>query len=244
MANLQNDPALGLTPAGAKTNLTAFFDTRHDADNAIGRLEDAGIEKTAIRLMPGYEADTDEAAVAKNTGGGFWDRLEGWFFPDEDRRVYAEGLRRGGLLVSVQVDDANHDTALGILDDHGSIDIDERADLWRSEGWSPTRSNEALAQEQYDANRLGRDGPQEAASDVDLSAADARSAKHTVGPGRVHSYEFSEVLPDDQTFRDDVLPTGHQRTVDSSITSDTGAANRETVDPADSAQIQRNGFPR
>jgi hypothetical protein len=66
--------------------------------------------------------------------GGFWAALSGWFFPDDDRHLYAEGLRRGGFLISVEVDDATHDTAHDILDDEGSIDIDERADtsgVWK-----------------------------------------------------------------------------------------------------------------
>jgi uncharacterized protein (TIGR02271 family) len=55
--------------------------------------------------------------------------------PDEDRHTYAEGLRRGGYLVTVSTTHANHDRAVQILDAEGTIDIDERAQAWRSEGW-------------------------------------------------------------------------------------------------------------
>jgi stress response protein YsnF len=65
---------------------------------------------------------------------------------------HAEGLRRGGFLVSVEVDDASYETAHDILDDEGSIDIDERADTWRKEGWNAQGSNEALANTSYDCN--------------------------------------------------------------------------------------------
>ena len=56
--------------------------------------------------------------------------------PDEDRYTYAEGLRRGGYLLSVNVTDAQYAKALDILDDEGTIDIDERTQMWRKEGWS------------------------------------------------------------------------------------------------------------
>ena len=47
-----------------------------------------------------------------------------------------EGVRRGGTLVTVRTDDARASTAMDILEEHGSVDIDERAQGWRSEGWS------------------------------------------------------------------------------------------------------------
>ena len=58
------------------------------------------------------------------------------FMPEEDRYTYAEGLRRGGYLLSVNVTDARYEEALDILDDEGTINIDERAETWRKEGWT------------------------------------------------------------------------------------------------------------
>jgi hypothetical protein len=67
---------------------------------------------------------------------GFWESLKEMFLPDEDRHTYAEGLRRGGYLVTVRTNDAHYDRAVDILDDEGTIDIDERAESWRHEGWT------------------------------------------------------------------------------------------------------------
>jgi hypothetical protein len=67
---------------------------------------------------------------------GFWDTLGDWLLPDEDRGTYAEGLSRGGYLLSVEATDAQYERVLDILDDEGTIDIDERAQSWRSEGWT------------------------------------------------------------------------------------------------------------
>ena len=200
MTNLYNDGAPSFAGGLAKSTLTAFFDSRSDAETAIDKLKSAGVAD--VRLMPGYEAD-GEGATSAAEGSGFWSRLGDWFFPNEDRDVYAEGLRRGGFLVSASVDKSNYDTAHAILDAEGSIDLDERADTWRQEGWAADSVQQA------------------AASKDDVFQADAAAgsatgigrytrSSQTTSP-RVRSYDLAEELPND--IVDDVIPTGHQRDV-------------------------------
>ncbi len=127
--------------------ITAFFDNRSDADEAVSRLHSAGISRDSVRLVPGQERDRQGGANQDNfrksqegdEGLGFWEALKDLFMPDEDRHVYAEGLRRGGYLVTVTTSDANYERAMDILDDEGTIDIDERERSWRAEGWSGYR---------------------------------------------------------------------------------------------------------
>ncbi|MDE1996323.1 MAG: hypothetical protein KGI75_27730 [Rhizobiaceae bacterium] len=200
MTNVYNEGAPAFAGSLAKSTLTAFFDSRSDAETAVEKLKSAGVAD--VRLMPGNEADGEGSAAAAE-GAGFWSRLGDWFFPDEDRDVYAEGLRRGGFLVSASVDDSTYDTAHDILDDEGSIDMDERADLWRTEGWS-----------------AGGYDQQAAASKEDVFQADAaassatgvvRYRRTTATSPRVRGYDLEEDLPSDVV--DDVIPTGHQRDV-------------------------------
>lgn len=55
-------------------------------------------------------------------------------------------MRRGGFLVQVSdIDDALYETVHDILDDEGSIDMDERADRWSSEGAFKGASNAGFA---------------------------------------------------------------------------------------------------
>ncbi len=118
--------------------VTAFFDSRSDAEQALERLINAGVPRGSIRLMPGDERDPpdDPDASSHAEPRGLWDSLGDWPLPDEDRHTYAEGLRRGGYLVSVSADDEHYARVMAILDDEGTIDIDERAESWRSEGWT------------------------------------------------------------------------------------------------------------
>jgi uncharacterized protein (TIGR02271 family) len=116
--------------------LTAMFDTRDDAEDAVRRLVDAGIPQANVRLLPGYEAD-EPVADTTEVHKGFFASLADFFMPDEDRYSYAEGLRRGGYMVSVSdVEGALRDQAIDILDDEGAINLDEREENWRSEGWT------------------------------------------------------------------------------------------------------------
>lgn len=122
--------------ASASRTVSAFFDSQGDAQRAVDRLIEAGVARDSVRLVPGYESDTP-VTDRTDQHRGFFAALADFFMPDEDRYSYAEGLSRGGYLVAVSnLSEAQHDVAVDILDDEGSIDLDEREESWRSEGWS------------------------------------------------------------------------------------------------------------
>ena len=56
--------------------------------------------------------------------------------PEEEAGYYAEGLRRGGTLVSVTTDDATVSRAQQIMNRHNPIDLEKRATHWRESGWT------------------------------------------------------------------------------------------------------------
>ena len=56
--------------------------------------------------------------------------------PDEDRYTYAEAMNRGSIMVSVSVDSAHADRAEDILEQHGTVNVEEREASWRKEGWA------------------------------------------------------------------------------------------------------------
>ncbi|UXS05589.1 hypothetical protein [Agrobacterium tumefaciens] len=113
----------------SKTKLTALFDSRSDAEKAFHRLKN--VEVSEVRLIPGFDADDAERTPDRQ---GLWGKLEDWL-SDEDRAIYTEGLRRGGYFVSVEVGNDNYDLAHAILDDEGTVDLEERMHVWRTEGW-------------------------------------------------------------------------------------------------------------
>src|SRR4051812_33861327 len=81
--------------------LTAFFDNRDEAESAIEALVNAGLPSDTIRMVPGNE-QADDADTRQDTHRGFFEALSDFFMPKEDRHSYAEGLSRGGYLVTVR----------------------------------------------------------------------------------------------------------------------------------------------
>jgi len=53
----------------------------------------------------------------------------------EDAEVYAEGVKRGGVLVSVETDPEDKDAISDILRGAGAVDIDNRRQTWQDSGW-------------------------------------------------------------------------------------------------------------
>lgn len=137
-----------MTDTATNPNLTAFFDTRAEADAAAERLRAIGVPAAGIRITGG-EGFADRAPEAYQERG-FWASIADFFFPDDERATYAEGLRRGGFIVTVShVPPDRHDEAVDILEEEGSVDLDERSGAWRAEGWDETvstasRSDDAL----------------------------------------------------------------------------------------------------
>jgi uncharacterized protein (TIGR02271 family) len=124
--------------------LTAFFDERDDAEEAVERLRDLGIGQASVRMTEGRRGG--EAGDSGQHHKGFWESLADFFMPDADRYSYAEGLSRGGYLVTVSSVPAHlYDEALDILDDEGSVNMDEREQSWRSEGWAGYSGSDSVA---------------------------------------------------------------------------------------------------
>ena len=77
--------------------------------------------------------------------------------PEEHAHYYAEGVRRGGTLVTVNADDARADMAYSIMQRHGAVDVNERGAEWRSSGWSRFDPNaDPYTTDQIDTFRRSR----------------------------------------------------------------------------------------
>jgi hypothetical protein len=111
----------------AQRTVNALFDDYDHAAGAVRRLETSGI------------ADLDIALVASNLGGAYTGHAAGSFDEagaDEAER-YAEGVRRGGVLVTVRVRDADRARVEAILDEAGRVEAGPHAAEGRSDGPAP-----------------------------------------------------------------------------------------------------------
>jgi hypothetical protein len=86
-------------------------------------------------VAAGWLVATAVGAVAGAATGGLIGALTGAGVSADDAHVYAEGVRRGGSLVTARVPDADKSRLESILDHQGSIDVHKRGEAYRSAGW-------------------------------------------------------------------------------------------------------------
>jgi hypothetical protein len=85
-------------------------------------------------VAAGWLASTALGAVVGGTAGGLIGALTAAGVSKEDAHVYAEGIRRGGTLVTARVPDGDRAKCEAILS-RASVNIQERAAAYRKAGW-------------------------------------------------------------------------------------------------------------
>ena len=96
--------------------VTSLFHDQHKANSAVSRLEQAGISRSDVDVFTG-------------TADDLADKLAQYGVPASDAQSYAEGVRRGGALVTVSCDDDEVDQVVSLLEDDGVLDLGERESL-------------------------------------------------------------------------------------------------------------------
>ncbi len=69
--------------------------------------------------------------------GSLLGALLGTGIASEQAQLFAEGIRRGGALVTVRIADSKYDAAQRILENHGPVDPIVQEKLFRQSGWAP-----------------------------------------------------------------------------------------------------------
>ncbi|MBE7211087.1 MAG: hypothetical protein INR65_08710 [Gluconacetobacter diazotrophicus] len=75
-------------------------------------------------------------AAVGGGAGGLVGSLTGAGVPEQDAHLYAEGVRRGGSLVTVRVEDARAAAVEQVLDTHRGVDTAARRGEYEAGGWS------------------------------------------------------------------------------------------------------------
>ena len=118
--------------------ITAMFGDRSKADAAVNELvRSLGITRNQVQVHAADATSTGAATTATAAGeGGFWASLKELFVPDEDRYAYAEGIRRGNVVVSATVEEAKLEQGMDILENQGAVDLDAQEAEWKRSGWT------------------------------------------------------------------------------------------------------------
>lgn len=150
----------GTTGTGTEEqSVVGVYDDYHDAEKAAEALVAAGFPRSSMQLTP-----ESQSPVAQQTGstsgekqhgiGGFFRSLFGMEEHKEHHDVYAESVRRGSYVLSVNADtDQRVDRASEIMNRFNAVDVEERAGHWRAQGWTgydeaaPRYSDEEIRKE-------------------------------------------------------------------------------------------------
>lgn len=243
MTKMSYDTETGTT--GGITSVSALFDSRADAQDAVDRLKTIGIPEHQIRMVEGDASAGSSSNPEREKG--FWESLGNFFFPDEDRYSYAEGLSRGGYLVAVTgLTQANYETALDILDDEGTVNLEEREASWRAEGWggyeaSPYSASPATAGTTYDTEATEpviapvgtgtRDTNLSDNESIPVVEERLRVGKRDASHGRVRvrAYTVEEPITESIDLREDRVEI-ERRPVDRAVTGTEAAFQDRTLE--------------
>jgi len=122
----------------ATRRLTAMFKSKAEAERAGQMLaSELKLDRAMIQTSPGAgvtDAGCDKARPYEEKG--FFASLKDSMLPDEDRYAYAEGMRRGAVLLNAKVDDSQIDRASDVLEHAGAMDLDAQETEWRKSGWT------------------------------------------------------------------------------------------------------------
>lgn len=146
--------AIGLMARGNEGEGRDEGEGRHDvahgaAKGAVGGAALGGVvglvAGVASLSIPGFGPFIAAGPIASAlagagigaAAGGIIGALANMGVPEDEAHYYAEGVRRGGTLITVRADtDQVAECAAGVMRQHGAVDIEERAAQWKQAGWS------------------------------------------------------------------------------------------------------------
>jgi uncharacterized protein (TIGR02271 family) len=181
--------------------ITAIYDTEADARLAREQLVSSGLEDDDVRIVSQNLSSSAASSDAGAQDKGVWESIKDFFVGDDDRPTYSEGLRRGGYLLTARVDDERSDEAISLLEQTNAIDLDERAQQWRTEGWSESESA-------YISGESERIDTRDDTSDeqaIPVAEERLRVGKREVDRGgvRVRSYVIEEPVHEQVSLREE-----------------------------------------
>jgi len=212
--------------------ITALFDSRSDATTAVDELIKAGIPRTSIRVTPESDTASTTTTPSYDTSRdekGFWASLRDMFIPEDDRYTYAEAMHRGSIMVSATVDQTQATRAEDILEQFGTVDIEEREASWRNTGWSGSTaaSDIGTAGAATASARKSTDGKEV----IPVVEEKLNVGKRQVTKGRVkvRSYVVETPVNEQVSLRTESVHV-ERRPVDRAITANEDAFRERTVE--------------
>lgn len=132
----------GIGAQGSGDTVVGVYDNYADAQSAVQALEAAGFPRSRVQLNPENDLDSDTTTTdTSHSSGGIGGFFRSLFGGNDDYKehhdVYAESVRRGSYVLTVDVDSEEEtDRASDIMNRFNAVDVDERTGHWKKQGWS------------------------------------------------------------------------------------------------------------
>jgi uncharacterized protein (TIGR02271 family) len=166
--------------------VTALYDSRAEAESAKQRLQ-GSVDADSIKII-------DQNSHGDEAERGSW--LGNMFGSHDDRHTYDEGLRRGSFLLCAQVDgDEDEDRIVSLLEQTGSVDLDQRSSEWRSQGWQPQTQAQGMAQGGNFGQTENATGQATQEERIPIVEEQLRVGKRTVSRGGARVRSYVEEVP-------------------------------------------------
>ncbi|WP_374367949.1 hypothetical protein [Dongia sp.] len=110
----------------------------------------------AIGWLGAMAVGAAAGALAGGLAGGLVDTLTRSGIAAPEANVYAEGVKRGGTLVSVRCNEKRAEIAREIFDNMDTVDLETRAQIFRDNGWRQF-DDEARAESEEELARARQD---------------------------------------------------------------------------------------
>ena len=186
--------------------LVGMFDTQAAAEQARAQLTAAGFSAGQVTGSSAAGSSTTESSSTSTSTHQEEGSIAGFFrslFGSDDAvntndhsSTYREAFRRGGYALTVSVVEEDEiERVTNILEDCGAVDVDERAEQWRNEGWngySAARTVQPVA---------GTDLAAGATQKVNLVEESLAVGKRAVGRGGVRVFSRVVEVPVEETVR-------------------------------------------
>ncbi len=196
------------------TTIVGLFDSEETVHHIKSDLKDRGIDERHLDTVTwrsiteakdpwgiGQSHEHGESATARLA-----DELEARGVPSTDAREFAEAVRRGGNLVITELDDDRKaDEVARYLDEQESVDLSQRKEMWRQEGYSGFNPDADLySREEVEHERSRVLGSGEGAR-IQKAREDVRIGKREVETGglRVHKHVKETPVEEDIELREE-----------------------------------------
>lgn len=192
----------------SEKTIVALYDDATPVERVLAELDGAGIPRSSFQIVGGSSASSSITSSASDrafgsdfgVAGSRVSSLTGLGVPESDAHMYAEGVRRGGVLLVGRVPESSCGRALDIIERYDPVDPELHGQRLRDSGWTgydetAADYDEVQAREERSRYATGLSAAASGMRDVNVGRVDDDAARIGDGNSRVGEVGREEHIP-------------------------------------------------